>query len=164
MTPFMGVVECISPPMCGSHRWIIHTQVHWWISYIRAVHYVCGTPFQISGNASDIRNLFMRLGLAVLQKLNGWLPLNVFVGWLCPTCVTGTWVPSWIDVILIWYHYIVICMLVTIFNRWLSSKDMKLRVLIKEVLVVFYWLTFRIIYIYTQSKSPRIFIHEIEPL
>ena len=20
----MGVVECISPPMCGSHRWIIH--------------------------------------------------------------------------------------------------------------------------------------------
>ena len=68
MTPFMGVVECISPPMCGSHRWIIHPQVHWWISYIRAVDYVCGTPFQISGNASDIRNLFMRLGLAVLQK------------------------------------------------------------------------------------------------
>ena len=29
---------------------------------------VCGTPFQVSGNASDIRNLFMRLGLAVLQK------------------------------------------------------------------------------------------------
>ena len=91
-------------------------------------------------------------------------PLNVFAGWLCLTCVTGTWVPSWIDVILTWYHYIVICTLVTIFNWWLSSKDMKLRVLIKEVLVVFYWLTFRIIYIYTQSKSPRIFIHEIEPL
>ena len=68
MTSFMGVVECISPPMYGSHQWIIHTQVHWWISYIGAVHYACGTTFQISGNASDIRNIFMRLGLAVLQK------------------------------------------------------------------------------------------------
>ena len=68
MTAFMDVVECISPPMCGSHWWIIHTQVHWWISNIRAVRYVCGTPFQISGNASDIGNLFMRLGLAVLKK------------------------------------------------------------------------------------------------
>ena len=84
---------------------------------------------------------------------NGWLPLNVFAGWLCPACVTGTWVTSWIDVILIWYHYIVICTLVTIFNWWLSSKDMKLRVLIKEVLVVFHWLAFRIIYI--------IYIYEI---
>ena len=68
MTPFMGVVECISPPMCGSHQWIIHAQVHWWISHIGAVDYVYGTPFQISGNASDIRNLSMHLGLAVLQK------------------------------------------------------------------------------------------------
>ena len=64
----MGVVECISPPMCGSHWWVTHTRIHWWISYIRAVHYVCGTPFQISRNASDIRILFMRLGLVVLQK------------------------------------------------------------------------------------------------
>ena len=40
----------------------------WWISYIRAVHYVCGIPFQISGNVSDIQNLFIRLGLAALQK------------------------------------------------------------------------------------------------
>ena len=66
MTPFMGVVECISPPICGSHRWILHTQVDWSISYIRVVHYVCGTPFQISGNSSDIWNFFMRLGLVVL--------------------------------------------------------------------------------------------------
>ena len=50
-----------------------------------------------------------------------------------------------IDVILIWYHYIVIRTLVSIFNWWLSSKDMKLWVLTKEVLVVFHWLTFRII-------------------
>ena len=64
----MGVVECISPPVCGSHWWVTHTRIHWWISYIRAVHYVCGTPFQTSGNTSGIRNLFMRLGLAVLQK------------------------------------------------------------------------------------------------
>ena len=125
IAPLMRVVECISPPMCGSHRWIIHTRVHWWISYIKAIHYVCGVPFQISGNASDIRNLFMRLGLAVLQRDLG---------------------ASWIDVIFIWYHYIVICTFVTIFNWWLSSKDMKLRVLIKEVLVVFHWLTFRIKY------------------
>ena len=62
------------------------------------------------------------------------------------------WVPFWSDVILIWYHYTVICTFVTIFNWWLSSKDMKLRVLIKETLVVFHWLTFCIkhkyIYIY----------------
>ena len=82
------------------------------------------------------------------KTFNGWLPLNVVAWWLCPTCVTGTWVTSWVDVILIWYHYIVICTLVTILNWWLSSKDMKLRVLIKEVLVVFHGLTFRIIYIY----------------
>ena len=79
------------------------------------------------------------------KTFNGRLPLNVFAGWLCSKCVTGTWVPSWIDVILIWYHYFVICSLVTIFNWWLSSKDMKIRVLIKEVLVVFYWLKFDII-------------------
>ena len=85
-----------------------------------------------------------RIGCSA-KTFNGWLPLNVFAGWLCPTCVTGTWVPSWIDVILIWYHYIVICTLVTIFNWWLSSKDMKLRVLIKEVLAVFHWLMFSII-------------------
>ena len=71
------------------------------------------------------------------KTVNGWLPLDFFAGWLCSACVTGTWVTSWIDVILIWYHYVVICTLVTIFNWWLSSKDMKLRVLIKEVLVVY---------------------------
>ena len=71
------------------------------------------------------------------KTFNGWLPLNVFAGWLCPMCVTGTWVPSWSDVIIIRYHYIVICTLVTVFNWWLSSKDIKLR-------VVFHWFTFRI--------------------
>ena len=40
---------------------------YYWILYMRAVHYVCGTPFQISVNVSDIWNLFMRLGLAILQ-------------------------------------------------------------------------------------------------
>ena len=57
-----------SPPMCGSHWWVMHTQIHWWIPYIGAVHYVCGIPFQIFGNTSDNRNLFTHLGLAVLQK------------------------------------------------------------------------------------------------
>ena len=47
---------------------------------------------------------------------------------------------------LIRYHYIVICTLVTMFNWWLSCKDIKLRVFIKEELVVFHWLTFSIIY------------------
>ena len=69
------------------------------------------------------------------------------------------WVPFWSDVILIWYHYTVICTFVTIFNWWLSSKDMKLRVLIKETLVVFHWLTFCIkhkyiyIYIYMRTQA-----------
>ena len=94
------------------------------------------------------------------KTFNGWLPSNVFAGWLCPTCVMRTWVTSWIDVILVWYCYIVICTLVIIFNWWLSSKNMKLRVLIKEVLVVFQWLTFRIIYIYIyiylENKEIRI--------
>ena len=87
------------------------------------------------------------------KTINGWLPLNVFVGWLCPTCVTGTWVTSWIDLILIWYHYIVICTFVIIFNWELSIKDIKLRVLIKEVHIVFHWLTFRIIYLYIYSPN-----------
>ena len=47
---------------------------------------------------------------------------------------------------LIRYHYIVICTLVTMFNWWLSCKGIKLRVFIKEELVVFHWLTFSIIY------------------
>ena len=94
---FLYIIECVSPPMCGSHWWVIHTRIYWWISYFRAVHYVCDTSFQISGNASDIQNLFMSLGLDVLQKpFNGWLPLNVFAEWLYSTCVTGTWVSSWV--------------------------------------------------------------------
>ena len=68
MTSFMGVVECISPPMCGSHQWIIHTQVHWWILYIGAVHYVCGTTFQVSGNATDIRNRFHEFRIGCSAK------------------------------------------------------------------------------------------------
>ena len=160
----MGVVECISPPMCGSQRWIIHTQVQWWISYIGAVHYVCRAPFQISGNASDIWNLFMCLGLAVLQKYltDDYRDGFVLRVWRRPGCPPG--LTSFLfDIIILLICTFTICTL-AIFNSWLSSKDMKLRVLIKEVLVVFYGLTFRIIYIYTQSKSPRIFIHEIEPL
>ena len=89
------------------------------------------------------------------KTFNGWPPLNVTVGWLCPTCVMGTWVTSWIDVILIWYHDIVICTLATIFNWWLSSKDMKLQVLIKEVLVVFHWLPFRIILLCSLESGHR---------
>ena len=59
----------------------------------------------------------MHLGLAVLQKtFNRWLPPNVYAGWLRLTCVTGTWVPLWNDVSVIWYHYIVICTLVVIFK------------------------------------------------
>ena len=89
------------------------------------------------------------------KTFNGWLSLNVFAGRLCPTCVTRTWVTSWIDVILVWYHYIVICTLVTIFNWWLSSKDMKLWVLIKELLVVFHWLTFRMTLLCSLASGHR---------
>ena len=142
MIPFMGVVECISPAMCGSQRWIIRTQVHWWISYIRAVRYVCGRLLDIWQCLWHPEPFHVfRIGCSA-KTFNGWLPLNVFAGWLCPTCVTAAWVPSWIEVILIWYHYIVICTLVTILNWWLSSKDTKLQGLIKEVLIVFHWLSF----------------------
>ena len=64
------------------------------------------------------------------ETVKRWIPSNVFVGWLGLMCVTRTWVPpSWSEVILIWYHYIVICTLVKIFNWWFRSKEMKLRVL-----------------------------------
>ena len=78
------------------------------------------------------------------KTFNRWLPWDVWIGWL-HLCVMGTWVPSWGDVILIWYHYIVICAFVTIFNWQLSIKGMKLWILIKEALIVIYWLTLCII-------------------
>ena len=53
-----------------------------------------------------------------------------------------------------WRHSYLIP-LVTISNWWLSSKDMKLRVLIKEVLVVFHWLTFRIILLCSLASGHR---------
>ena len=70
-------------------------------------------------------------------------------------CVTRTWVPSWSNAILIWYHYIVICTLVTIFNWWLSNIVMKLRVLIKEALLIFHWLTFRIVLVCALASGHR---------
>ena len=93
---------------------------------------------------TDIQPLFICLGLAVLQKHLTGDYHHVWTGWL-HLCVMGTWVPSWGDVILIWYHYIVICAFVTIFNWQLSIKGMKLWLLIKEALVVIYWLTLCII-------------------
>ena len=70
-------------------------------------------------------------------------------------CVTGTWLPSSSDVILISHHYVVICTLVKIFNWWLSSKDMKHWVLIKELLSVFHWLTSRIILLCSLASGHR---------
>ena len=62
----------------------------WWISYIRFACHVCGTPFQMSSNVSGIQDLFMRLGLAVLQKyLTGdYGQMFAWDGSLM--CVTGT--------------------------------------------------------------------------
>ena len=59
-----------------------------------------------------------------------------------------------------WLHYylipyIVICTVVTISNWWFSSKDMKLRVLIKEALVVFHWLTLCIILLCSLASGHR---------
>ena len=48
-----------------------------------------------------------------VKIFNGW---NVIAGWLCLMCGTETCVPSWSDVILIWYHFIVICTLLSILN------------------------------------------------
>ena len=41
---------------------------NWGISYTIAAYHVCRTPFQISANVFGIQDLFIRLGLAVLQK------------------------------------------------------------------------------------------------
>ena len=71
------------------------------------------------------------------------------------TWVIKTWVPFWSNLIVIWYHYAVIFTLVTISNWWLSSIDMKLRLLIKEAFVVFQWLMFRIILICLLSNVHR---------
>ena len=59
-----------------------------------------------------------------------------------------------------WLHYylipyIVICTVVTISNWWFSSKDIKLRVLIKEALVVFHWLTLCIILLCSLASGHR---------
>ena len=83
------------------------------------------------------------------------ITVECFCGMALSYVLDGDLGAPWIEVILIWYHYIVICTLVTIFNRWLSSKDMKLRVLIKEVLVVFHWLTFRIILLCSLASGHR---------
>ena len=92
----------------------------------------------------NMSRIFMHLGFAVLWKhlIGEIFKRNGFVlyVWRGPGC------PLWSDVILIliWYHYIVICTLVRRFNGWFYIKDMKLRVLLKEAFVVFHWLTFRI--------------------
>ena len=56
----------------------------WWISYIETIYHVHGTPFQIIDNVSGIQGLFMRLGLALLQKYLTHVSMsNVCAGWLC---------------------------------------------------------------------------------
>ena len=144
----MDVVECISPPMCGSHSWVIHTD-----SLVDIIHWrrtLClWDPFSDMWQCLWHPEPFHAFRIHCFAKpLNRWLTLIDFAGWFCPTCVRGTWVTSWIYVILIWYNYIVICTLVTILNWWLSSKDTKPQGSIKEVLIVFHWLTFRITFIY----------------
>ena len=131
--------------------------IDWWISYIRAVYNVCGAPFQISGNVSGIRPFHTFRINCPVKTFNRWLPSNVFAGWSPFICVAGTWLSPWSDIILVWYHYIVLCALVTIFNWWLSSKDMNLRVLIKEALVVFHWPVSYYTVLFTWSRYRVIF-------
>ena len=67
-----------------------------------------------------------------------WLPLIVYSGWRFGLIrVTAAWMHLWSNAILIWYHYIVNCTLVTISN-WLSCKGMKLWVLIKDAFVFYF--------------------------
>ena len=40
----------------------------WWTSNVKVVYLVCKAPFQISGSASGIQDIFRQLGIAVLQK------------------------------------------------------------------------------------------------
>ena len=83
------------------------------------------------------------------------ITVECFCGMALSYVLDGDLGAPWIEVILIWYHYIVICTLVTIFNGWLSSKDMKLQVLIKEVLIVFHLLTFRILLLCSLASGHR---------
>ena len=53
------------------------------------------------------------------KNFNNWLMSNIYAEWLCLICVKEAWVPFWSDHILIWYNYILIYTLVTIFNCWL---------------------------------------------
>ena len=88
------------------------------------------------------------------KMFNEWLPWNIWVEW--PRLMhDGDLGAPWNDVILIWCYYISICTLVTIFNWWLFSKDIKLRVLIKEALAVFHWITFQIILLCSLANGHR---------
>ena len=73
MRPIVGVVECVSPLISGSQWWVMHTLKKFRSStggYHTLEQYTMFVEplFQISGNVSGIRNLSMRLGLAVLRK------------------------------------------------------------------------------------------------
>ena len=68
-----------------------------------------------------------------------WLPSNVCVGWLCLICVTGA--------LLEWCR----SNLIPLFCNLYVSNNFQLKklwVLIKEALVVFHWVTLRIIHLY----------------
>ena len=126
-----------------SFVWAHMTDYYIW--YIRAIDHVCGALFWYLA-ASLHPGPFHGFGISCFVKAcNKWLPSIIYTRWLHVKCVTRARVPLWGDVILIWYHYIVICKLVTVSNWWLSSKDMKLQLLIKEAFVVFHLLLFCIL-------------------
>ena len=88
----------------GSFEWVSPTG-----GYHTLEPYFCGTPFQILGNVSGIRDLFMRLGLAVLRK-------KMFARFASSYVCNRK-----LGFLLEWRHsnlipYITICTFVTIFN------------------------------------------------
>ena len=112
----------------------------WWVLCIRNVYHVSVAPFQISGNVFGIQGLFMHQGLAVLRKhLTGHYRQIIGGMTLSCTCYEDLGTP------LEWRHSNLISLYrYFTFRNDLSSKDTQLRVLIKEALAIFHWLTFRI--------------------
>ena len=125
----------------------------WWVSYIRALYHVCGTPFQILGNVSGIRDLFMRLGLAVLRK-------KMFARFASSYVCNRK-----LGFLLEWRHsnlipYITICTFVTIFN-WrhkILSIDKRSTRSLSLTYVSYYTYIYIYIYIYIYSIKYIVYI------
>ena len=107
------------------HRCIWVRVPDWLISYIRAIFHIFGTPFSDIWQYLWYPGTFhaFRIGCSA-KTFNRWLQSNFCAVWL------SNLIPLYCNL----YN----SNMVTIFNRWLCSKDMKPQTLAKEALVVFH--------------------------